>query len=52
MLIIIFISLVVYEVMVKEILNIEKYSYLLVEENENEFWVVIFKRDVKVGGIY
>lgn len=45
-------SSAVHEVTVKEILNTEKYSYLLVEENENEFWVAISKRDVKAGGIY
>ncbi len=42
----------VHEVIVKEILNTEKYSYLLVEEKGNEFWVAISKRDVKAGGIY
>ena len=45
-------SSAIHEVQVKEILNTEKYSYLLVEEQGKEFWVAISKREVKQGGTY
>jgi len=40
------------EVLIKEVLNTEKYSYLRVDEQGKEFWVAISKREIKQGGIY
>lgn len=39
-------------VVVEEVMNTDRYSYLRVKENGEEFWVAISKRDVKVGGTY
>lgn len=39
-------------VVVKEVMNTERYSYLRVTENDQEFWIAIAKREVKVGGTY
>ena len=41
-----------HKVVVEEVLNTEKYSYLYVTENEEKFWVAISKRDVTVGDTY
>ncbi len=38
-----------HKVVVAEVLNTEKYSYLRVKENADEYWIAITKRDVKVG---
>lgn len=39
-------------IVVKEVLNTARYSYLLVTEGAEEYWVAISKRDIKVGGTY
>jgi hypothetical protein len=41
-----------HNVVVKEVLNTDKYSYLRVTENGQEFWVAISRRDVEIGGHY
>lgn len=41
-----------HQVVVQEILETEKYSYLLVTEKEEKFWVAISKRAVTVGDTY
>lgn len=41
-----------HEVVVEEILNTEKYSYLNVKEEDEQFWIAISKSDVKLGEIY
>jgi hypothetical protein len=41
-----------HKVTVAEILNTDKYSYLRVKENGEEYWIAIGKRDVKVGKSY
>ena len=41
-----------HKVVVEEVLNTEKYSYLNVSENEEKFWVAISKREVAVGDTY
>ena len=38
-----------HKVMVKEVLQTSSYSYLLVNENNEEFWIATSKADVKVG---
>ncbi len=38
-----------HKVKVAEVLNTEKYSYLRVSENEEEYWIAITKRKIKVG---
>lgn len=42
----------VHEVTVKEVLHTDKYSYLLVNEEDKKFWIAISKREVQVGEIY
>lgn len=42
----------VHRVVVEEALNTEKYTYLRVKENEQEFWIAVMKQDVKIGGAY
>ncbi len=39
-------------VVVEEAMNTERYSYLRVKENGEEFWIAISKRDVKIGETY
>lgn len=39
-------------VVVQEVMNTDRYSYLRVTENDQEFWIAIAKREVKVGGTY
>jgi hypothetical protein len=41
-----------HQVTVKEVLNANAYTYLLVTEGEKEFWIAIPKTDVKVGKTY
>jgi hypothetical protein len=41
-----------HKVVVEEVLNTDKYSYLNVTENGEKFWVAISKRDVTVGDTY
>lgn len=41
-----------HQVTVKEILNANQYTYLLVTEGEKEFWIAIPKTDVNVGKTY
>ena len=38
-----------HKVVVAEALHTEKYTYLRVKENEEEYWLAITKRDVKIG---
>jgi len=38
-----------HKVTVAEVLNTEKYSYLRVKENGEEYWIAITRQDVKVG---
>jgi GW (Gly-Tryp) dipeptide domain len=38
-----------HKVVVEEVLNTEKYTYLRVKENGAEAWIAITKRDIKVG---
>lgn len=39
-------------VVVEEVLNTERYAYLRVKENDEEYWVAISKREIKVGEKY
>ncbi len=41
-----------HKVVVKEALNTQRYTYLNVTEDANNFWIAIPKKDVKVGGTY
>ena len=41
-----------HKVVVAEVLNTEKYSYLRVKENGEEKWLAITRQDVKIGGNY
>lgn len=41
-----------HQVVVKEILNTDKYSYLNVTENDEKFWIAVTKRDVTIGDTY
>lgn len=41
-----------HQVTVKEVLNANAYTYLLVTEGEKEFWIAVPKIDVKVGKTY
>ncbi|MEO1258337.1 MAG: GW dipeptide domain-containing protein [Bacteroidota bacterium] len=41
-----------HKVVVEEILNTEKYSYLHVSENSEKFWIAISKREVNTGDTY
>ena len=41
-----------HQVTVKEVLNATAYTYLLVTENEKEFWIAIPLTEVKVGKTY
>lgn len=38
-----------HKVVVEEVLNTEKYTYLRVKENDQENWIAITKRDIKKG---
>lgn len=41
-----------HQVKVKEILAATKYLYLLVQENNEEFWIAVRKQDIKIGKTY
>ncbi len=41
-----------HKVVVEEVLDTEKYSYLSVSENGEKFWVAIPRMDVEIGGTY
>ena len=41
-----------HKVVAQEVLNTDKYTYIKVTENSEEFWVAILKRDIKIGGTY
>ena len=41
-----------HKVVVEEVLPTEKYSYLRVKENEEEFWIAIPKMEIEKGGTY
>jgi hypothetical protein len=41
-----------HKVVVDEILNTEKYSYLNVSEGEEKFWIAIPKKEIEKGGTY
>jgi hypothetical protein len=41
-----------HKVVVDEVLNTERYTYLNVSENETKYWIAISKREVKVGDTY
>lgn len=41
-----------HEVVVREALGADKYTYLRVKEGAEEFWIAVAKQDVKVGGNY
>lgn len=41
-----------HQVVVEEVMNTDRYSYLRVKENGQEFWIAIAKRDVKIGNTY
>lgn len=41
-----------HKITVKEVLNANDYTYILVTESEKEFWIAIPKTDVKVGKTY
>ncbi len=42
----------VHQVVVEEALNTERYSYLNVTENENNFWIAIPRKEVEIGATY
>lgn len=42
----------VHKIVPEEVLNTEKYSYMRVKENGEEFWVAVTRQDVKIGGHY
>lgn len=41
-----------HKITVKEVLNANAYTYLLVTEGEKEYWIAVPKTDVKVGKTY
>ena len=41
-----------HQVTVKEVLNANAYTYLLVTEGEKEYWIAVPKSDVKIGKTY
>ena len=41
-----------HEIVVVEVLNTEKYSYLRVSEDGTDFWIAISKRDITLGDTY
>lgn len=45
-------STAMHEVTVEEKLDTDKYSYLRVKENDEEYWIAISKRDVEIGETY
>ena len=38
-----------HQIIVKEVLNANAYTYLLVTEDAKEYWIAVPKTDVKVG---
>ncbi len=40
------------KVVVEEVLNTDKYSYLRVKENDEAFWVAVMKQDIQPGSTY
>ena len=45
-------SIGTHKVLVKEILDTDKYTYMSVEENDKEFWVAVTKRPIEIGATY
>lgn len=41
-----------HKVVVEEKLDTDKYSYLRVKENGEEFWIAVLKQEAKIGGTY
>ena len=41
-----------HEIVVKEVLQADSYTYIKADENGDEFWIAILKRDVEVGNTY
>ena len=41
-----------HKVKVEEVLNTEKYSYLVVTEGGDKFWIAIPRKEVEIGGTY
>lgn len=41
-----------HKVVVKETLDTDKYTYMSVEENGEEFWVAVTKRPIEIGATY
>ncbi|MEZ5059188.1 MAG: hypothetical protein R2879_19305 [Saprospiraceae bacterium] len=41
-----------HKVVAKEVMDTDKYSYIRVDEDGNEFWIAISKRDIKIGDTY
>jgi len=39
-------------VIVEEVLDTDKYSYLFVSENGNKFWIAIPRKEIVIGGTY
>lgn len=42
----------IHQITVKEVLNANAYTYLLVNEGEKEYWIAVPKTEVKVGKTY
>jgi len=42
----------VHEVVAKEVLNTDRYTYIRVQEDKAEYWVAISKREIQVGETY
>lgn len=45
-------SSMVHEVAVKKALQANAYTYLLVDENDQEYWIAVEKMDPQIGGTY
>lgn len=41
-----------HQIVAAEALNTDKYTYIRARENEEEYWIAIAKRDIKVGKTY
>ncbi|MBL7779641.1 MAG: SH3-like domain-containing protein [Saprospiraceae bacterium] len=41
-----------HKIVAAEALNTDKYTYIRVQENDEEYWIAIAKRDIKVGNTY
>jgi hypothetical protein len=42
----------IHEVVAKEVLNTDRYTYIKVQEDKAEYWVAISKRDIQIGETY